>query len=608
MCQFSDEFAFWWSIKAILTPVLKKILIANRGEIAVRVIRAAREMGIATVAVYSELDRNALHVRLADEAYALGGSTAAESYLNTEAILKAITDSGADAVHPGYGFFSENPDFARAITAMGVAFIGPPPEAIDEMGDKVSSRKAALRGGAPIVPGTTEFVTTAKEITDFGAEFGWPIAIKAAFGGGGRGMKVVQSAAEVQDAMDSAQREAKSFFGRDEIYVERYLTWPRHIEVQLVGDQHGNVVWVSTRDCSAQRRHQKLIEEAPAPGLPDGVEEAMGEAAVKAAKAVGYYNAGTVEFIFQDGEFFFLEMNTRLQVEHPVTEVITGIDLVEWQIRVASGEKLPMTQKQVLAARRGHAIEIRINAENPAGGKFLPSPGPITKLVAPDGFGVRFDGGYESGDEISQYYDNLVGKLVVWGRDRDVAIARTLRALKEMVVEGIATTIPADIAILEHPDFAAVTHSTKWVEEVLDLSHIGTAPIAPASTEDEAPLVQRNTTVEVNGRRFDVKIWVPETTDVAAPAAKAKKAPRSASGSGGGAGSGSGQVAVPMQGTIVKVLVEVGQAVEAGQSVVVLEAMKMENQIEADKSGTIKAVNVKPGDTVGAGDVVVVIE
>ena len=608
MCQFSDEFAFWWSIKAILTPVLKKILIANRGEIAVRVIRAAREMGIATVAVYSELDRNALHVRLADEAYALGGSTAAESYLNTEAILKAITDSGADAVHPGYGFFSENPDFARAITAMGVAFIGPPPEAIDEMGDKVSSRKAALRGGAPIVPGTTEFVTTAKEITDFGKEFGWPLAIKAAFGGGGRGMKVVQSAAEVQDAMDSAQREAKSFFGRDEIYVERYLTWPRHIEVQLVGDQHGNVVWISTRDCSAQRRHQKLIEEAPAPGLPDGVEEAMGEAAVKAAKAVGYYNAGTVEFIFQDGDFFFLEMNTRLQVEHPVTEVITGIDLVEWQIRVASGEKLPMTQKQVLAARRGHAIEIRINAENPAGGKFLPSPGPITKLVAPDGFGVRFDGGYESGDEISQYYDNLVGKLVVWGRDRDVAIARTLRALKEMVVEGIATTIPADIAILEHPDFAAVTHSTKWVEEVLDLSHIGTAPIAPASTEDEAPLVQRNTTVEVNGRRFDVKIWVPESTGVAAPSAKAKKTPRSASGSGGGAGSGSGQVAVPMQGTIVKVLVEVGQAVEAGQSVVVLEAMKMENQIEADKSGTIKAVNVKPGDTVGAGDVVVVIE
>jgi len=587
--------------------VLKKILIANRGEIAVRVIRAAREMGIATVAVYSELDRNALHVRLADEAYALGGQTAAESYLNTEAILKAITDSGADAVHPGYGFFSENSDFAQAITDMGVAFIGPPPAAIVEMGDKVSSRKAALRGGAPIVPGTTEFVTTAKEITDFGNEFGWPIAIKAAFGGGGRGMKVVQSAAEVQEAMDSAQRESKNFFGRDEIYVERYLTWPRHIEVQLVGDKHGNVVWISTRDCSAQRRHQKLIEEAPAPGLPAGVEEAMGAAAVKAAKAVGYYNAGTVEFIFQDGEFFFLEMNTRLQVEHPVTEVITGIDLVEWQIRVASGETLPMTQEEVLAARRGHAIEIRINAENPAGGKFLPSPGPITKLVAPDGFGVRFDGGYESGDEISQYYDNLVGKLVVWGRDRDVAIARTIRALKELVVEGIATTIPADIAILEHPDFQAVTHSTKWVEEVLDLSNVGVAPIVGGGSDDE-PMVERKTTVEVNGRRFGVKIWVPESAGTAAPATKAKKPARSASGSGGGAGGGSGKVEVPMQGTIVKVLVEVGQAVEAGQSVVVLEAMKMENQIEADKSGTVKAVNVKPGDTVGAGDVVVVIE
>ena len=587
--------------------MLKKILIANRGEIAVRVIRAAREMGIATVAVYSELDRNALHVRLADEAYALGGQTAAESYLNTEAILKAIKDSGADGVHPGYGFFSENPDFARAITAMGVAFIGPPPEAIDEMGDKVSSRKAALRGGAPIVPGTTEFCTSAQEIIDFGREFGWPIAIKAAFGGGGRGMKVVQAESEVQEAMDSAQREAKNFFGRDEIYVERYLTWPRHIEVQLVGDKQGNVVWISTRDCSAQRRHQKLIEEAPAPGLPDGVEEAMGAAAVKAAKAVGYYNAGTVEFIYQDGDFFFLEMNTRLQVEHPVSEVITGIDLVEWQIRVASGESLPMTQEEVRAAQRGAAIEIRINAENPAGGKFLPSPGPITKLVAPDGFGVRFDGGYESGDEISQYYDNLVGKVIVWGKDRPTAIARTIRALKEMVVEGIATTIPADIAILEHPDFAAVTHSTKWVEEVLDLSGIDASPVAPAADGD-APLVQRQTTVEVNGRRFDVKLWVPESAGVAAAGPAKKKTARAASGSGGGAGGGSGQIAVPMQGTIVKVLVEVGQAVEAGQSVVVLEAMKMENQIEADKSGTIKAINVKPGDTVGAGDVVVVIE
>ncbi|MEP7046852.1 MAG: biotin carboxylase N-terminal domain-containing protein, partial [Ilumatobacteraceae bacterium] len=387
--------------------MLTKILIANRGEIAVRVIRAARELGIRTVAVYSELDRNALYVRLADEAYALGGQTAAESYLNTEAILKAIADSGADGVHPGYGFFSENAEFARAITARGVTFIGPPPAAIDEMGDKVSSRKAALRGGAPIVPGTTEFVKSVDEISQFGAEFGYPLAIKAAFGGGGRGMKVVRSAGEVQEAMDSAQRESKAFFGRDEIYIERYLTWPRHVEVQIVGDQQGDVVWVSSRDCSAQRRHQKLIEEAPAHDMAGGVEEAMGEAAIKAAKAVGYYNAGTVEFIYQDNEFFFLEMNTRLQVEHPVTEMITGIDLVEWQIRVAGGEPLPMTQAEVTASRRGHSIEVRINAENPAGGKFLPSPGTISKLVAPDGFGIRFDAGYETGDTISQYYDNL---------------------------------------------------------------------------------------------------------------------------------------------------------------------------------------------------------
>ena len=503
-----------------LAAVLKKILIANRGEIAVRVIRAARELGIATVAVYSELDRDALHVRLADEAYALGGQTAAESYLNTEAILDAIRQSGADGVHPGYGFFSENADFARAITDMGVAFIGPPPAAIEEMGDKVSSRKAAQRGGAPIVPGTTEFAQSADEIRAFGEENGWPVAIKAAFGGGGRGMKVVQSADKVDEAMASAQREAKNFFGRDEVYVERYLTWPRHVEVQIVGDTQGDVVWVSTRDCSAQRRHQKLIEEAPAPGLPAGVEDAMGEAAVKAAKAVGYYNAGTVEFIYQDGDFFFLEMNTRLQVEHPVTEVITGIDLVEWQIRVASGEPLPLTQEEVRALQRGHGIEIRINAEDPAGGKFLPSPGKITELDVPDGFGIRFDGGYAAGDTVSQFYDNLVGKLIVWGKDRDTAIARTIRALEEMKVGGVATTIPADLAILRHPDFAAVTHSTKWVEENLDLSGVSGAPAAPtaepaADGEEPEPLVRRKTTVEVNGKRFDVTLWVPESAAVA---------------------------------------------------------------------------------------------
>ncbi|MFZ9912308.1 MAG: acetyl/propionyl/methylcrotonyl-CoA carboxylase subunit alpha [Ilumatobacteraceae bacterium] len=578
----------------------KKILIANRGEIAVRVIRTAREMGIATVAVYSELDRNALHVRLADEAYALGGETAAQSYLNTDAILDVIRKSGADAVHPGYGFFSENADFAQAITDMGVAFIGPPPAAIVEMGDKVSSRKAALRGGAPIVPGTTEFVHTADEIIGFGAEHGWPVAIKAAFGGGGRGMKVVKDAASVQEAMDSAKRESKAFFGRDEIYVERYLTWPRHVEVQLVGDKHGNVVWVSTRDCSAQRRHQKLIEEAPAPALPAGVEDAMGEAAVKAARAVGYYNAGTVEFIYQDGEFFFLEMNTRLQVEHPVSEAITGIDLVEWQIRVADGEKLPMTQSDVNDLRRGHAIEIRINAENPAGGKFLPSPGTISSLKTPDGFGVRFDGGYEAGDTISQYYDNLVGKLIVWGKDRASAIARTIRALEELKVEGVHTTIPADLAILRHPDFAAMQHSTKWVEERLDLSNVSSE--LSTGEPPAAGLVERTTTVEVNGKRFEVRAWVPESGSVST---SPRRAPRASGAATGGAATG--DVVAPMQGTIVKVLVEVGQEVNAGDAVVVLEAMKMENQLQADKAGTVSAVKVKAGDKVGSGDVLVVI-
>jgi len=400
--------------------------------------------------------------------------------------------------------------------------------------------------------------------------------------------------------MDSAKRESKAFFGRDEIYVERYLTWPRHVEVQLVGDKHGNVVWVSSRDCSAQRRHQKLIEEAPAPALPDGVEQAMGEAAVKAARAVGYYNAGTVEFIYQDGDFFFLEMNTRLQVEHPVSEVITGIDLVEWQIRVADGEKLPMTQEQVNAARHGHGIEIRINAENPAGGKFLPSPGTITTLKVPDGFGVRFDSGYESGDTVSQYYDNLIGKLIVWGKDRPTAIARTIRALDEMQVEGVHTTIPADLAILRHPDFAAVQHSTKWVEEKLDLSTI--ASQTPAGEPPAAGLVEKTTTVEVNGKRFEVRAWVPESGGVAASGRRAPRASAAASNA-----IATGDVVAPMQGTIVKVLVEVGQEVKPGDAVVVLEAMKMENQLQADKAGTVKAINVQAGDKVGAGDVLVII-
>ncbi len=587
--------------------MLKKILIANRGEIAVRVIRACQEMGIATVAVYSDLDRDALHVRLADEAYSLGGTTAAESYLNTELILDVIERSGADGVHPGYGFFSENTDFARAITERGVTFIGPPPGAIEIMGDKVSSRIAAQAAGVQGVPGTTEFLKDSSEVVAFGKAHGWPVAIKAAYGGGGRGMRVVRSEDEAAEAFDSAQSEALKGFGRDECYVERYLTWPRHIEMQIIADTHGNCVWIAERDCSAQRRHQKLVEESPAPNFPPEIRQAMGEAAVTVAKACGYFNAGTVEFLFQDGEFFFLEMNTRLQVEHPVTEMVSGIDLVAEQIRVASGLPLSITQESI--ELRGHAIEIRINAEDPAQGKFLPSPGHITTLVPPSGFGTRWDGGYESGDTVSQYYDNLVGKLICWGSDRETAIRRTLRALHEFRIEGIATTIPADLAILEHQDFVDGIHSTKWVEDTLDLSGVGsTATVADSESEAK---VQRDVDVEVNGKRFSVKVFVPESQAgavVAGGAAGGASRPRRTAGAGAGAGAGSGSVAVPMQGTIVKLLVEVGQEVEAGATVCVLEAMKMENNITAEKAGTVKEIKVAVGDSVGSGDVVVVIE
>ena len=589
--------------------MLKKVLIANRGEIAVRVIRACQELGVATVAVYSELDRDALHVRLADEAYALGGQTAAESYLNTEAILDVIERSGADSVHPGYGFFSENTDFARTITDRGVVFIGPPPEAIDVMGDKVSSRIAAQNAGVSGVPGTVEFLSSHTEVVAFGEEFGWPVAIKAAFGGGGRGMRVVNSANEAEGAFESAQSEALKGFGRDECYVERYLTWPRHVEMQVIADTHGNYVWIGERDCSAQRRHQKLVEESPAPAFPPEIRQAMGEAAVKVAAACGYYNAGTVEFLFQDGEFFFLEMNTRLQVEHPVTELVSGIDLVREQIRVASGEKLSFSQDDI--ELRGHAIEVRVNAENPAGGKFLPSPGRITTLVPPQGFGTRWDGGYEAGDEVSQYYDNLIGKLIVWGSDRPTAIARMLRALKEFRIEGVATTIPADVAILAHPDFAAAKHSTKWVEDTLDLTGVDSAPVVTETADGEVPKVRREVDAEVNGRRYRVALWVPDIPVAVGSGSGAAAAPRprrsASSGSGAGA-VGAGTVTVPMQGTIVKVSAVVGEPIEAGATICVLEAMKMENNITADISGTLTELRVEAGQGVGPGDVVAIIE
>jgi acetyl-CoA/propionyl-CoA/long-chain acyl-CoA carboxylase, biotin carboxylase, biotin carboxyl carrier protein len=591
--------------------VLTKILIANRGEIAIRVMRTCRELGIASVAVYSELDRDAAHVRYADEAYALGGQTAAESYLNTEAILDAIRKSGADGVHPGYGFFSENADFARAVTDLGVAWIGPPPEAIEVMGDKISSRLAAARAEVESVPGTTVPITDASEIVAFGQEFGYPVAIKAAYGGGGRGMKVVERAEDAQGAFDSAAREAQAYFGRPECYLERYLTRPRHVELQIFCDTHGNGVYLSDRDCSTQRRHQKLIEEAPAPSIPDPTRRAMGEAAVKVALACGYVNAGTVEMLFQDGDFFFLEMNTRLQVEHCVTEEVTGLDLVAEQLRVAAGEPLSFSQETI--ERRGHSIECRINAEDPTK-NFLPSPGTISHLRVPSGPGVRWDGGYEEGDTISQYYDNLVGKLIVWAPDRDRAIERMVRALSEFEIAGIKTTIPAHLTLLPTAAFRAVTHSTKWVEEEVDQSqfaaHVGTTnalAVAPPAG-DAATLVEQTVPVEVDGRRYSVKVWLPDAparTGGSGGAARSRPKPAVTGGSGGAGGSGT--VSAPMQGTIVKVLVEVGATVATGDALVVLEAMKMENHINAETSGTVKEIRVAAGDSVGTGDILAVI-
>ena len=542
-------------------------------------------------------------MRLADEAYSLGGKTTAESYLNTEAILDVIERSGADAVHPGYGFFSENADFARAITERGVTFIGPDPEAIEVMGDKISAREAAENVGVYGVPGTTEMITDPSQIIDFGNSQGWPVVVKAAYGGGGRGMKVVNSAEEAAEQLAAAQREALSYFGRDECYMERYLTKPRHVEVQILADRHGNCVYLGTRDCSVQRRHQKLIEEAPAPDIDPDIITAMCEAAVKVARGCDYVNAGTVEFLYEEGSFHYLEMNTRLQVEHPATEMITGIDLVEQQIRVAAGEKLPFTQEEIEI--KGHAIEIRINAEDPAAGAFLPSPGTITALAPAAGFGTRFDTGYEAGDEISQFYDNLIGKLIVWGKDRPTAIARALRALKETTIEGVATTASAAIAVLELPDFAAVNHSTKWLEETVDLSAVSVTKVTNVDDSAE-PKVKRNVDVEVNGKRFSVSMWVPESagTPSTPNARRTRRSGRRAS----GGGSGSGDVTAPMQGTIVKVLVSVGDTVEIGDAVVVLEAMKMENNVTAEKAGTIKEIRVAEGDSVGGGDVVAVIE
>ena len=592
--------------------MLARVLVANRGEIAVRVIRTCRALGVETVAVYSDLDRNALHVRLADSAYALGGDAAADSYLAADKVLDVLRRSGADALHPGYGFFSEDAGFARAVAAAGVAWIGPPPEAMEAMGDKVSARITARRAGVPPVPGTTEVLTSAEQVVAFGEEHGWPVAIKASYGGGGRGMRVVNGPEEAAGALDSARREATAGFGRPDCYLERYLSRPRHLEVQVLFDAAGAGVWLGERDCSSQRRHQKLIEETPAPGIDDALRRSMGEAALHVARACGYVNAGTVEFLMEDGQFWFLEMNTRLQVEHPVTEVVTGLDLVELQLRVAAGEPLPLTQADV--APRGAAIECRLNAEDPTAGRFLPTPGTITRFRPAAGIGVRVDSGYEEGDVLPGAYDSLVAKVVTWGPDRETARRRMVAALEETEVVGVPTTIPAQLAILRHPDFVRGGHDTGWVERDLDFSAIAAPapPPAPADTGGEAR-VRRDVDVEVDGRRYQVRLWVPDVAPApgrgaaglrpatGAPARPAR--PRAAA----PAAASSGTVVAPMQGTVVAVSVAVGDEVEAGQALCVLEAMKMENNVTAERSGTVTEVHVAPGDTVSAGDVLVVV-
>jgi acetyl-CoA/propionyl-CoA carboxylase, biotin carboxylase, biotin carboxyl carrier protein len=584
---------------------VERVLVANRGEIAVRVLRACKELGLTGVAVYADPDRDALHVELADEAYHIGEASAAKSYLNVELIVETAKRARADAVHPGYGFLAENAAFAQAVMDAGIRWVGPPPAAIAAMGDKVEARKMAERAGAPLVPGTIEPLSGPEAAAAFGAEHGYPIALKAAFGGGGRGMKVVRAAEEVAAALESAERESKSAFGRAEIYVERYLDAPRHVEAQILADGRGEIVFVGERDCSMQRRHQKLIEEAPAPGLPEEVRAALGKAACDIARVADYVNAGTVEFLYdpRTASFYFLEMNTRLQVEHPVTELVAGVDLVHAQLRVAAGEPLPAGWSDL--STRGHAIEVRINAEDPSA-KFMPAPGQVRGWREPSGPGVRVDAGVRAGFTVPQAYDSLLAKLIVWGEDRDQARGRMLRALDEFVIEGVPTTIPFHRLAMRDPAFAAGEVSTILVEQGMDLSALAAGPAVEDGRLAKPP--PRHLVIELDGKRFDVNVFpqeevkVPERTRTPRSPSALERA-RAESG-----GPGKEVVKTPMQGTIVKVLVANGDKVTPGQTLVVLEAMKMENHVTSHQAGTVSGLNVSEGDTVPTGATIATIE
>jgi acetyl-CoA/propionyl-CoA carboxylase biotin carboxyl carrier protein len=582
--------------------LFKKVLVANRGEIAIRIFRTLRELGIGTVAVYSEPDRTAAHVFYADEAFLLGGGTPAESYLNQARILEAARRVGAEAIHPGYGFLAENASFARACEHHGIVWIGPPAEAIEVMGSKIDARARMQAAGVPIVPGVVEAVGSAEQVKRLGAELGWPIAIKASAGGGGKGLKVVRGPEEVDRAFESARREGEAYFSDAAVYVERYIEDPRHVEVQVLADAHGNVIHLGERDCTIQRRHQKLVEETPSPAVDAELRERIGGIAVEAARAVGYRSAGTIEgLLSRDGEYFFLEMNTRIQVEHTVTELVTGLDLVREQILIAAGEPLSLRQEDVRLF--GHAIECRINAEDVSNG-FLPAPGRIVRYEEPGGPGVRVDSGVRTGSEILPLYDPLIAKVVTHGVDREHARRRMLRALDEFVIEGVATLIPFHRALLTHPCFVEGETCYGLVEsELMAARAAELANGRPASLQAAAGETRESVrAVEVDGRRFEVRLLRPE------PAfAELARRRRDRARAPGAAGAGRDAVVSPMQGTVLAVEVEEGQQVEAGQVLCVVEAMKMENEVRTHHGGRVTELSVAPGQPVKTGQVICVV-